>query len=124
MKKLIAVATVAVGLTFSNGAVAHGAMAKHGGVVSSAGDLAFELVAKDGKAVIYIQDHGRELPTRGANGNLTVLQGTKKFETALEASEPNTLISKADVKLTKGTKAVASITLAGKEPIRVRFSAK
>ncbi|MDM5181344.1 hypothetical protein PO883_29615 [Massilia sp. DJPM01] len=124
MKKLIAVAAVAFGMVLSNSALAHGAQAKHGGVVSSAGDLAFELVSKDGKAIIYVEDHGRELSTREAKGTLTVLQGKKRAETVLEPSDHNTLTSKADVKLTKGTKAVASITLAGKEPISVRFSAK
>ncbi len=124
MKKLIAVAAVAFGLVMSNGALAHGAKAKHGGVVSSAGDLAFELVAKDGKAVIYVDDHGKALSTSEAKGTLTVLQGAKKTEIALLPSEPNSLQSTTDVALTKGTKAVASISLAGKAPISVRFAVK
>ncbi|UUZ54312.1 hypothetical protein LP419_39105 [Massilia sp. H-1] len=124
MKKLIAVAAVAFGMALSNGALAHGAQAKHGGVVSSAGDLAFELVAKDGKAVIYVDDHGQQLSTREAKGTLTVLDGAKKTETALVPGEPNLLTSKADVILSKGTKAVASIALAGRAPINVRFAVK
>lgn len=124
MKKLIAVAVVAFGMALSNHVLAHGAQAKHGGMVSSAGDLAFELVAKDGKAVIYIEDHGHALSTRVAKGSLTVLQGTKKTSFSLEASEPNALISKEDVALDNGVKVVASITLAGKAPISVRFVVK
>lgn len=124
MKKLFAIAAFACGTILSGQALAHGAVAKHGGIVATASDLAFELVAKDGKALIYVEDHGRELSTRDAKGTLTLLQGTKKTETALEAGEHNTLASKDAVKLVKGTKAVAAITLPGKQPISVRFSVK
>lgn len=124
MKQLIVAAAAALSLAFSSPVLAHGAAAKHGGVVSSAGDLAFELVAEDGKAVLYVEDHGRALPTREASGKLTVLHGKKKSVTTLEPGEDNTLTSTDPVKLSKGAKAVASITLAGREPISVRFSVK
>ena len=124
MKKLIALTAIAVGLAVSAQALAHGAKPKHGGVVHSAGDLSFELVGKDGKAVIYVDDHGAKLPTVGATGTLTVLSGGKKSETLLEASGTNTLTSKTEVKLAPGVKAVASIAMPGKETISVRFSQK
>jgi len=124
MKKLFAITTVALGLAFAGQAYAHGAKPKHGGIVQSAGDLAFELVSKDGKAVIYVDDHGHDLPTAGASGKLTVLAGAKKTEVDLVAGENNTLISTSEVKLAPGTKAIAAITFAGKEPISVRFSKK
>lgn len=124
MKQIFVAAAAALAMAVSSPVFAHGALAKHGGVVASAGDLAFELVAKDGKAVIHVDDHGRALSTREASGKLTVLQGKKKSETTLEPGEPNTLTSADPVKLVKGAKAVASITLAGKEPISVRFSLK
>lgn len=124
MKQLFVAAAAALAMAFSSPVLAHGAVAKHGGVVSSAGDLAFELVTKDGKAVIYVDDHGRAPSTREASGTLAVLHGKKKSVTTLEPGEDNTLTSKDPVKLVKGTKAVASITLAGREPINVRFSAR
>lgn len=124
MKKIIALGLIAAGMAFSAPAFAHGAKPKHGGTVQSAADLSFELVAKDGKAVIYIDDHDVAKSTAGATGSLTVLSGGKKSEVALEPAGDNTLASKTAVQLTPGTKAVASITLPGKEPISVRFSKK
>lgn len=124
MNKLIAVAAIAFGLAMSGPALAHGAKPKHGGVVASSADLAFELVTKDGKAVIHVDDHGRPLSTRDAKGTLTILQGKNKIETELEPGAHNTLSAKAPLKLAKGNKAVATIHLAGKEPIRVRFALK
>lgn len=124
MKKFVAFTAIALGLALAGQAYAHGAKPKHGGIVQSAGDLAFELVSKDGKAVIYVDDHGQELPTAGASGKLTVLAGTKKTELDLVAGENNTLVTTSDVKLVPGTKAIAAITFAGKEPISVRFSKK
>ncbi|MBC7859463.1 MAG: hypothetical protein H7Z39_11945 [Burkholderiaceae bacterium] len=124
MKKLIALTAIAVGMAMSGQALAHGATPKHGGVVHNAGDLSFELVGKDGKAVIYVDDHGAELPTAGATGTLTVLSGGKKSEALLEPTGTNALTSKTEVKLARGAKAVASITLPGKEAISVRFSHK
>ena len=124
MKKLIAVAAVALGVAFSHQAFAHGAKAKNGGIVSSAGDLAFELAVKDGKAVIYVDDHGKQLTTAGASGKLTVLKGTKKSVVVLEPGSSNMLTSTTDVLLPKGSKAVAWISLPDKDPISVRFSVK
>jgi hypothetical protein len=124
MKKIIALTAIALGLAFSGQALAHGAKAKHGGIVQSAADLSFELVAKDGKAVIYVDDHDEELLTAGASGTLTVLSGTSKSELTLVPAGTNTLVTKEDVKLAAGAKAVASITLPGKEAISVRFAKK
>lgn len=55
---------------------------------------------------------------------MTVLSGTNKSELVLVPAGSNTLVSKTDVKLERGAKAVASITLPGKDAIRVRFSRK
>ena len=124
MKKLIALTAIALGMALSGQSLAHGAKPKHGGVVQSAGDLSFELVSKDGKAVIYVDDHGADYATAGASGSLTLLSGARKSEAALEPSGSNGLTSTTKVKLERGSKALASITMPGKEPIRVRFSQK
>ncbi len=124
MKKLFALGAIAIGIAVSGQALAHGAKPKHGGVVQSAGDLSFELVTKDGKAVIYVDDHGAERSTVGANGTLTVLAGGKKSEAVLEPMGANALASKGEVKFERGAKAVASIVLPGKEAISVRFARK
>ena len=124
MKKIFAIAALAAGVILSGQALAHGAKPKHGGIVQSAGDLAFELVAKDGGATIYVDDHGKELPTAGATGTLTVLKGAQKTELPLEAGGGNTLVVKGDAKLEKGNKAVAAVTFADKKTVSVRFSVK
>lgn len=124
MKKQIALAVLAISFAVSGQAFAHGGKPKHGGVLQNAADLSFELVARDGKAVIYIDDHGKELATAGASGTITVLAGASKTEAVLEPMGTNALVSKSEVKFERGNKAVASITLPGKEAISVRFSRK
>ena len=124
MKKIFAVTALAASVAFSSNVFAHGAKPKHGGIVQSAGDLAFELVAKDGSTTIYVDDHGKELPTAGATGTLTVLKGAQKTELPLEAGGSNTLVVKGDAKLARGNKAVAAITFADKKAVSVRFSIK
>lgn len=124
MKKLFAVAAVAASVALSSNVFAHGAKAKHGGVVQSAGDLAFELVTKDGATTIYVDDHGKDLQTAGATGTLTVLKGTEKTALPLEAGGNNTLVVKGEAKLAPGSKAVAAITFADKKTVSVRFAIK
>jgi hypothetical protein len=123
MKKLIALTAVALSLAVAGNAVAHGSKARHGGIVQTAGDLSFELVSKDDAAVIYVNDHGKDLATTGASGTLTVLNGTKKAVLPLAAGEGNTLVA-TGARLAKGAKAVASINLASKGTVSVRFSVK
>jgi hypothetical protein len=124
MKKIFAVALLSAGVILSGQALAHGAKPKQGGIVQSAGDLAFELVAKDGATTIYVDDHGKDKPTAGATGTLTVLKGTKKTELPLESGGGNTLVVKGEAKLEKGSKAVAAVNFADQKSVSVRFSVK
>jgi hypothetical protein len=124
MKKTMSYVVMALAIAASGAAIAHGEAAKHGGTVSTASDMAFELVNKDGYATLYVMDHGLEVPTTGAVGKLTVLNGTEKTEVALEPAPYNMLVSKGNAKLAKGSKAVASITFADKSTANVRFALK
>lgn len=124
MKKLTALAAIGLSLALSGNVMAHGSKAKHGGIVQSAGDLSFELVSKDGTTTIYVDDHGKDLPTAGASGTLTVLKGAQKFAVPLEAAGGNMLVAKGDAVLSKGSKAVAAVTFADKNVVSVRFSVK
>ena len=124
MKKIFAVAAFAAGVILSGQALAHGAKPKHGGIVQAAGDLSFELVAKDGGVTIYVDDHGKNKQTAGATGTLTVLKGTQKTELQLEPGGDNTLVVKGKAELAKGSKAVAAVTFADKKTVSVRFSVK
>ncbi|WP_284079300.1 hypothetical protein [Herbaspirillum aquaticum] len=124
MKKLITAVMLASALVVSGVAMAHGAKARHGGVAQSANDISFELVAKDGKATIYLEDHDDEIPSEGVSGKLTVLNGSDKTEVPLESAGGNKLVSKGELKFAKGAKAIASITFKDKSTVNVRFSLK
>lgn len=124
MKKLMALVAMAVAVAVSGNVMAHGDKAKHGGIVQSASDLSFELVNKDGKATIFVEDHGKPVSTAGATGKLTVLNGTEKAEVPFEPAGENTLVAKGEAKLVKGTKAIAAVTFADRKKVNVRFSVK
>lgn len=123
MKKLMAL--IAFSLAIAGGqAFAHESPAKHGGIVKSAGDMSFELVNKDGQTIIYVDDHGKEVPMAGGSGTLTVLKGTEKAELALAPGAGNTLVAKTSDKIGPGAKVVAAIVFPDKSAMSVRFSIK
>lgn len=123
MNKMLASLAV-IGLIASGAVIAHESPAKRGGIVKSAGDMSFELVNKDGKTTLYVDDHGKEVPMAGASGTLTVLKSTTKTETALTPGGGNTLVAKDSVKLEPGNKVVAAITFADQKSMSVRFSVR
>jgi hypothetical protein len=125
MKKFVALVAMAVTVAASGNVLAHGEKAKHGGIMQeSSSGISLELVNKDGKATIYVEDHGKPLSTAGASGKMTVLNGSEKIEVALEPAGENTLVSKGDAKLGASAKAIAAITFADKKTVNVRFAIK
>lgn len=124
MKKIMTVLAVALAIAGANLAQAHESEAKHGGIVKTAGDLSFELVNKEGKTTIYVDDHGKDLPMTGGSGTLTVLKGTEKTVFPLTPGGANTLVAKDGVKLEAGNKVVAAIVFPDKATSNVRFSIK
>lgn len=125
MKKLMAIVAMAAAAALSGNAMAHGDKPKHGGIVSSTSDdISFELVSKDGKTTIYVEDHGKPVATTGASGKLTVLSGSDKAEVPLEPGGDNSLVAKGDAKLAKGAKAIAAVTFSDKKTVNVRFAVK
>lgn len=124
MKKIAAMMALGLAMAVSAPVIAHESPAKHGGIVKSAGDLSFELVNKEGKVTIYVDDHGEAVITAGATGTLTVLKSTQKSETTLAAGSGNTLVAKDDVKLEAGNKVMTRVTLPNKHAVSVRFAIK
>ncbi|WP_338770497.1 hypothetical protein [Massilia sp. METH4] len=124
MKKLATMMALGLALAAGAPAIAHESPARHGGIVKSAGDLSFELVNKEGRTTLYVDDHGKAVATADATGTLTVLKGTQKSETALAPGADNTLVAKNAVALEAGNKVVARVTLPGKQPVSVRFAVK
>ena len=83
-KKLFAAVIVGLSALSFNVAMAHGgAKAKHGGIITVASDLGFELVSTPAGVAIYIEDHGKPMAPTGMSGKLTVLNGAEKSEAEL-----------------------------------------
>lgn len=123
MKKVLLALVLGASTMITNGALAHGEKAKHGGVVQVSSDLSFELVSKGDGATIYVEDHGKPFATTGMSGKLTVLNGAEKSEAELKPAGDNRLEAQG-VKLVKGSKAVASLTTPKKKTVSVRFAVK
>lgn len=123
MKKLFTTMMLAAAL--SGGlAWAHGdEKARHGGLVQISGETKFELVAKGDTAEVYLDDHGETIPTAKLSGKLTVMSGSAKSEAKLEPAAGDKLVAKG-VKLAKGDKVIALVTLADKSTASARFVVK
>jgi len=103
-------------------ALAHGGVTpRHGGVVQSANDLSFELVAGDDGATIYIEDHDKPVATAGFGGKLGVLLAGVKAAAPLKPAAPNALVA-SGLKFAPGAKVVAVITTPQNQSLAVRFT--
>jgi hypothetical protein len=122
MKNLVLALLVVFAAGAAPDARAHGAQARHGGVVQTANDLSFELVARPDGAVIYVEDHGKPVATAGMSGKLTVLNGAEKSEAAITPAGDR--LEAKGVKVVKGSKVVAALSTADRKAITVRFTAK
>ena len=125
MKLRIALLLVAVTLTASPLVCANGDhKPNYGGVVAVVKDVQYELVAKPDSVTLFIEDHGKKVATNGATAKVTLLTGTDKTEIPLVPVGANGLEAKGAFKVPAGTKAVATVTLAGKPAVSVRFELK
>lgn len=97
---------------------------KYGGVVAVVKDVQYELVTKPDSIAVFIEDHGKKIDTKGATAKLILLTGGDKTEITLVPVGENGLEAKGAFKVTTGTKAVATITLAGKPAINARYEIK
>ena len=97
---------------------------RHGGVLVEVKEIQYELVAKPDMIVLYVEDHGKLIDTKGATAKLTLLSGKEKSEVMLVPAGGNKLEAKGSFAVAAGTKAVAIVTLAGKPPATVRFAVK
>lgn len=98
--------------------------AKHGGIFVETKALDFEIVAKPDLIQVYVADHGKPVKIEGATGKVTLLNGSEKSEVALAPAGGDRLEAKGSFKVAKGTKGIASVTLAGKGPAIARFEVK
>lgn len=115
-------ATIALaGAAHASGDHHHGP--SHGGVFVEGKALDFEVVARPELIQVYVGDHGKPVKIDGARGKLTLLHGSEKTEVEL-APVGDRLEAKGSFKVGKGTKGIASVTLAGKPAAVARFELK
>lgn len=107
-------------------AFAHGPVSapKFGGVVASANDVEYELVARADTLTIYVEDHHKPVDTKGAVAKVTMLADGKKSETELAPAGQNTLQAKGAFAIGAGTKVVVAVTLPGRPAASVRMVLK
>lgn len=121
MFKQIAIAAAIVLTGAAHAADDHGP--KHGGIFVETKALDFEVVAKPELIQIYVADHGKAVKLDGAKGKITLLNGSEKTEVDLVPAGDK-LEAKGSFKVAKGTKGIASVTLAGKSAATARFEVK
>ena len=122
-KQFLGAAVLGGCLIGSPAAMAHDdPKARHGGIVQLVNDVAYELVARDSGVEIYVVDHGKPMSTAGMSGKLTILSGAQKSDAELVAVGDK--LEAKGVKLAKGAKVVAALTLPNKKAVTVRFAVK
>ncbi len=125
MKSRITLMLAAIALAASATAYADGEhKPKYGGVVTVVKDVQYELVAKADSVALFVEDHGKKVDTKGATGRLTLLTGGDRTEVPLVPMGENGLGANGAFTVPAGTKAVATITFAGKPAINARFELK
>jgi hypothetical protein len=98
--------------------------AKYGGVVKEVNEIQHELVAKPGVVTVYVEDHGKKVPTTGMSGKVTLRQGSERSEVALSPTGDNKLEGKGTFKIGPGTLAILQVKRPGKAEESVRFPLK
>ena len=123
IRTLLLASLLTFSITSATAGSGHDLKPKFGGVVveTKAGDV--EIVAKPESIQIYITDHGKAVKLDGAKAKVTLLNGTEKSEVELTPAGDK-LEAKGAFKITKGTKGIALVTLAGKPGTTARFEIK
>jgi len=85
---------------------------KHGGIMNwnENSEFTLELVATRSDVIIYIEDHGVLVPTKGAKGQLVVTSGGTTKATELRSDGDNRVIAPG-ASIANADKAVATLTL-------------
>jgi len=111
MMRLVGLVVAAWLLLVAASVQAHGDwQPKHGGIVSD-GETTFELVAHARSVVLYVEDHGEPVGTRGARGVLTVSRGAKTWNVTVTDAGGNRLKCSLPTPLAPGDRVLAWITM-------------
>lgn len=101
----------------------HDSKPVHGGVVTQAKDIDYELVASASKLQLHVRDHGKPVDVSGMTAKVTLLAGTEKQEVELKPAGA-ALEASGSFKVGAGTKVVAAVSKAGKAVASVRYTLK
>lgn len=124
LKSILIAAAVALAVpAFAQKATDDHGKPKHGGIVVETKALDFEIVAKADLIQVYVGDHGKPVKLDGAKGKVTLLNGSEKTDVDLMPAGDK-FEAKGSFKVAKGTKGIASVTLAGKSATTARFEVK
>lgn len=88
-----------------------------------ASELSFELVPQGDGVILYVEDHGKPVPTAGMSGKLLVTNGLEKTDVDLKAAGENRLQARG-VKVETGTHLIVVLTSARRPTTTVRFWVK
>ena len=115
------VAMASLGLGAGAFAAGAGHEATHGGIRVESKVMDMEIVAKTDVIQLYVSDHGKPLKIDGAKAKVTLLNGAEKSEIDLQPAGDK-FEAKGAFKVSKGTKGVVLVTLAGKPGTTARFT--
>ena len=96
---------------------------KHGGIHIENKAMDIEVVVKADLIQVYASDHGKPLKLDGATAKVTLLNGAEKSEIDLPLVGDK-FEAKGAFKVSKGTKGVVLVTLAGKPGTTARFTVR
>ena len=117
----IVVAMASMGLGAGALAGGPGHEARHGGIRLESKVMDMEIVAKTDVIQLYVSDHGKPLKIDGAKAKVTRLNGAEKSEIDLQPAGDK-FEAKGTFKVSKGTKGIVLVSLAGKPGTTARFT--
>jgi len=119
---LLATLALGIGLQAHAGEGHHTHAPLHGGVVSEASHLSFELVPHPGGVTLHVRDHGKPANVEGGTARLTVLTGQLKSTLALKVDGAGRFTATTPASIPAGSKVVALVNLPGRKAAQARFS--
>lgn len=97
---------------------------KHGGLVKEVNDVQYEVVAKPGAIVVFVEDHGRKIETRGMTGKVSVRKGAERAEAPLAPAGENRLEARLNAQPAAGAVVIVQVTRPGKNEDTFRVTLK
>ncbi|MDP1927182.1 MAG: hypothetical protein Q8K62_01590 [Thiobacillus sp.] len=97
---------------------------KYGGVVREVKNVTYELVAKPDSLTLYVNDHGKPVPTQGAHAEVVIYASNEKTTVKLDPAGENRMVAKGNFKVGVGVRVLLTTTLPGKTPAKATFNLK